>query len=237
VELARACGEAKVKRAAIAFASVCTVLLAVLFARSIATRVLFSTVSPRQRYTVEVSQHRPFPFYERAVFLNVYRDGRTRVVRKLLYTGDMLDSDFRDLYPNPRFRSEGIYELGDVMNDGSTGRPGNLRIANATQKEISYLLIETGWYKLVVLDLKAGATVDLGLQYAGGLSCQAQFANSEQRLANAVSEVDGTDSKENRQFSITVRGGNLAIESPQPGLRQSHCCASDRPDPEHELEY
>jgi len=81
------------------------------------------------------------------------------------------------------------------MNNGSTGRPGNLRIANATQREISYLLIETGWYKLVVLDLKAGATVDLDLQYTGGLSCQAQFANSEQRLANAVSVVDGADSK------------------------------------------
>lgn len=225
------------KRAATAFVAVCTVLLAILFAPSIATRVLFSTVSPRQRYTVEVSQYRPFPFYERAVFLNVYRDGRTRVVHKLLYTGDFLDGDFRDLYPNPRFRSEGIYELGDVMNDGSAGRPVNLRIANATQKEISYLLIETGWSKLVVLDLKAGATVDLDVQYIGGFSCQAQFANSEQRLANAVSVVDDADSKENRQFSITVRGSNVAIESPRLGLRQSHCCASDRPDPEHELSY
>jgi len=171
------------------------------------------------------------------VFLNVYRDGRTPVVHKLLYTGDFLDSDFRDLYPKPRFRSEDIYELGDVMNDGSTGRPGNLRIVNATQKEISYLLIETGGYKLVVLDLKAGATVDLDLQYTGGLWCQAQFANSEQRLAHAVSVVDGADSKENRQFSITVGGGNIAIESPQLGLQQSRCCAPDRPDPEHEWSY
>ena len=225
------------KRAVIVFASACTVLLAILVAPRFATRVLFSTVSPRQRYTVEVSQYRPFPFYERAVFLNVYRDGRTPVAHKLLYTGDFLDSDFRDLYPNPRFRSEGIYELGDVMNDGSTGRPGNLRIVNATQKEISYLLIETGWYKLVVLDLKAGATVDLDLQYTGGLSCQAQFANSEQRLAHAVSVVDGADSKGNRQFSITVTGSNVTIESPQLGLRQSRCCASDRPDPEHERSY
>lgn len=224
------------KRAVIVFASACT-LLAILVAPRFATTVLFSTVSPRRRYTVEVPQYSPFPFYERAVFLNVHRDGRTPVVHKLLYTGDFLDSDFRDLYPNPRFRSEGIYELGDVMNDGSTGRPGNLRIVNATQKEISYLLIETGGYKLVVLDLKAGATVDLDLQYNGGLWCQAQFANSEQRLAHAVSVVDGADSKENRQFSITVRGGNIAIESPQLGLRQSRCCASDRPDPEHEWSY
>ena len=224
------------KRAVIAFASACT-LLAILVAPRFATTVLFSTISPRQRYTVEVSQYSPFPFYERAVFLNVYRDGRTPVVHKLLYTGDFPNSDFRDLYPKPRFRSEDIYELGDVMNDGSTGRPGNLRTVNATQKEISYLLIETGGYKLVVLDLKAGATVDLDLQYNGGLWCQAQFANSEQRLAHAVSVVDGADSKENRQFSITVRGGNIAIESPQLGLRQSRCCASDRPDPGHEWSY
>ena len=225
------------KRAATVFASVCTALLAILVAPRIATRVLFSTVSHRQRYKVEVSQYRPFPFDERAVFLNVFRDGRTRTVHKLLYTGDFLDGDFRDLYPNPRFRSEDIYELGDVMNDGSTSRPGNLRIVNATQKEISYLLIETGWNKLVVLDLKAGATANLNLQYTGWLSCQARFADSGQRFASAVSIVDSADSKESRQLSITVRGGNVAIESPQPGLRASHCCASDRPDPQHEWLY
>ena len=235
--MVRGCKDANVKKAIHVSAYVCILLVAILFVPRIGARVLFSTVSPRQRYRVEISQYRPFPFYERAVFLNVYRDGRIRVVHKLLYTGDMLDSDFRDLYPNPRFQSEDIYELGHVMNDESTCRPGSLHIVNAAKEEISYLLIETGWCKLVVLDLKAGATVDLDLQCAGGLSCQAQFANSEQRLANAVSEVDGADSKENRQFSITVRGGNLAIESPQPGLRQSHCCASDRPDPEHESEY
>jgi hypothetical protein len=226
-----------VKRAATVFAYVCTVLFAILVAPRNATRVLFSTVSPGQRYTVEVSQYRPFPFDERAVFLNVYRDGRTLVVHKLLYTGDFLDSDFRDLYPNPRFRSEAIYELGDVMNDGPTVRPGNLRIVNATQKEISYLLIETSGYKLVVLDLKAGATTALNLQYIGGLSCQAQFAGSGQRLSSAVSIADSADSKENRQFSITVSDVNVAIESPQPGLRQDRCCASDRPDPQHEWLY
>ena len=225
------------KKAVLVSTCICILLVAILFAPRIGARVLFSTVSPRQRYKVEVSQYRPFPFDERALFLNVYRDGRTRTVHKLLYTGDFLDDDFRDLYPNPRFRSEDIYELGNVMNDGSTGRPGNLRIVNATQKEVSYLLIETGWYKLVVLDFKAGATADLSLQYSGGLSCQAQFANSGQRLASAVSIVDTSDSKESRQLSIIVRGGNVAIESPQPGLRPSHCCASDRPDPEHEWLY
>src|SRR5258708_26310383 len=201
-DLVRGCGEAGVKRAVIVFASACT-LLAILVAPRFATTVLFSTISPRQRYTVEVSRYSPFPFYERSVFLNVHWDGRTPVVHKLLYTGDFLDTDFRDLYPNPRFRSEGIYELGDVMNDGSTGRPGNLRIVNATQKEISYLLIETGGYKLVVLDVKAGAPVDLDLQYTGWLWFQAQFANSEQRFAPALSAVGGAPSKENRPFSIT----------------------------------
>ena len=157
-------------------------------------------------------------------------------MHKLLYTGDFLDSDFRDLYPNPRFRSENIYGLGDII-DGSTGRPGYLRIVNATQRDVSYLLIETGWYKLVVLDLKAGATADLNFQYIGGLSLQAQFADSKQGLASAVDIVDSADSRENRQLTITVRGGNVAIESPQPGMRQGRCCASDRPDPEHEWLY
>ena len=103
------------KRVAILLASVCTVLLAILFAPRITPRVLFSTFSPRQ--------HRPFPFDERAVFFNAYRDGHTLVRHKLLYTGDFLDGDFRDLYPNPGFRTEGIYELGDALNDGSLAGP------------------------------------------------------------------------------------------------------------------
>jgi len=235
--MVRGCKDANVKKAIHVSAYVCILLVAILFVPRIGARVLFSTVSPRQRYRVEISQYRPFPFYERAVFLNVYRDGRRLTVHKLLFTGDFLDGDFRHLYPTPRFRSEDIYELGHVMNDESTGRPGSLHIVNAAQEEISYLLIETGRYKLIVLDFKAGATVDLSLQYEGGLSCQAQFADSKQRLSGAVSIVDSAGSKESRQLSISVRYGNVAIESPQPGLRQSHCCASDRPDPEHEWLY
>lgn len=199
------------------------------------SRILFSTVSPNQHYRVDITQSRTFPFDERAVFLNARRDGEPLVHRKLLYTGDLLDNDFKDLYPNPRFRSESVYELGSV--EGQRERAGDLRILNEASRDVAYILIETGWYKLVAFDLKAGATLDLRFHYAGGLSCQGQFADSQDRVAGAVATEDDSDPSTDRQFVVRIRRDNATIESPQQGSRQSRCCATDRPDPDHEYLY
>lgn len=163
---------------------VCAIALGAFVAVMHSSRVLFSTVSPHKHYRVDITQSRTFPFDERAVFLNARRDGESFVHRKLLYTGDFLDNDFKDLYPNPRFRSESVYELGSVEfgNESSRQYAGVLKIVNETSRDVAYMLIETGWYKLVALDIKAGATVDLSFNYAGELSCQGQFANSGDRL-------------------------------------------------------
>jgi len=195
-------------------------------------RVLFSTISPNQHYRVDITQSRSFPFDERAVFLNARRDGKPLVRRKLLYTGDFLDNDFKDLYPNPRFRSESVYELGSVElgNQGMRERSGDLRIINETSRDVAYILLETGWYKLVTFDIKAGAIVDLSFHYAGGLSFQGQFVNSEERFAGAVATEDKEDLGSRRQFVVTIKRDTATIESPQQGLRQAKCCASDRPD-------
>src|SRR5256885_9300521 len=151
---------------------ICAILLGIFVGVMASTQVLLSTVSPNQHYRVDISQSRTFPFLERAVFLNARRDGELLVHKKLLYTGDFLDSDFKSLYSNPRFRSESIYELGSVElgNDGPRDRAGDLRILNETSRDLGYILIETGWYKLVAFDIKAGAMVNLSFHYAGGLS-------------------------------------------------------------------
>ena len=215
------------------------VLLGLFIGVTHSNRVLFSTVSPSQHYRVDITQSRMFPFDERAVFLNARRDGAPLVRRKLLYTGDFLDNDFKGSYPNPRFRSESVYELGSVElgNEGLRERRGNLRIINETSRDVAYILIETGWYKLVAFDIKVGAMVDLSLHYAERLSCQGQFVNSEERFAGAVGTEDNEDLGSERQFVLSIKRDTATIESPQQGLRQARCCASDRPDPDHELLY
>ena len=122
-------------------------------------------------------------------------------------------------------------------NEGLRERPGDLRIINETSQDVAYILIETGWYKLVTFDIKAGAMVDLSFQYAGGLSCQGQFVGSEERFAGAVAAEDKDDLNAKRQFIVRIKRDTATIESPQPGLRQARCCASNRPDPAHERLY
>jgi hypothetical protein len=118
----------QMKESLIGLGLCCAIVFAILAVRTFSAKVLFSTVSPNQQYRVEITQSRQFPFNERAVLLKAYRNGNAIVYHKLLYTGDLLDNDFRDLYSNPRFRSESIYELGSVTNDGSNGRTGDLTI-------------------------------------------------------------------------------------------------------------
>jgi len=226
-----------VKRPFISLGLFGAIVVAILIVSHFYEHALFSTVSPHQQYRVEITQSRQFPSDERAVFLSAYRNGDKVVYHKLLYTGDLLDNDFRNLYSNPRFRSESIYELGNVTNDGSIAETGDLTVSNETLREISFLLIETGWYKLIVLSLEPGGTLHLNLQYNGTLSCQGQFADSRQRFADAVAIVQRTEAKGGRWLSITVRGNTAKIESRQPGLQPAKCCASDRPDPEHEWLY
>jgi hypothetical protein len=228
-----------VRKAAVIYL-VCFATLAVIWAAPrIFEKTLYHTVSPNQQYRVGITQAGSFLFDQRAVYLNAFRNGETVVKRKLLYTGDFLDSDFRDLYPNPRFRSNSIYELGGGgwKDVGLKKWNGDLKISNETSSPVSYLLIETGWYKLVFLDVEPRTVMDLSFQYSGWVSCQGQFAESKKRFASAVGVVDGSEREVTRQFSIRIKGDTAIIESPQPGLRQAHCCASDRPDPEHEWSY
>ena len=209
------------------------------YSRALFEEVLFSTKSPQHCYRVDIVQTRPFPFFERAVFLSAYREHK-HFVKKLLYTGDFLDNDFRDLYPNPRFSSEFVYELGtpetwkgETLNESA----GDLRIVNDTSNNIDYLLVETTGHKLVIFDIKAGTVIsDLSFEFAGWRSCQGQFSESSNLVSTAVSIPANREENSPRRFTIRLRADAASIES-QPRVLPTTCCAPDRPDVDHESWY
>jgi hypothetical protein len=170
---------------------------------------------------------------ERAVYLNAYRDGTATVERKLLYTGDFLDHDFRDLYANPRFSSNSLFEMGAYP--AYHKRIGELTIHNNTTEVISYLLIETGGDKYVFLDVRPNSQASSRLQFRGWLSCQGAYESSKKRFGAAVEALNYQG--ENGNIWITIAGDSVVIESPQLKLAADRCCASDRADFDHELSY
>ncbi|MDQ3474588.1 MAG: hypothetical protein M3447_12715, partial [Acidobacteriota bacterium] len=129
---------------------VVTLLLIVGIAFSLSGQTLSSTQSPKRKYRVEISQKRNSAGIERYVYLNAYRNGERFVRSKLIYTGDVLDNDFRDLYPDYSWTDDSILKIGRNLAETQSN---SLRITNETHDRISYLLIETYRDKYVLFDV------------------------------------------------------------------------------------
>jgi hypothetical protein len=206
-------------------------VLIVGLAYGLSGETLSSAVSPNRKYKVEISEKRDAAGIERYVYLSAYRNGEQFVRNKLIYTGDLLDNDFRDLYPHYSWASDSILKLGRKVDET---KPNGLRITNVSSKRISYLLIETYQDKYVLFDVEPQSVVNLKFQFLGQLSCQGEFAESKQRFNSAVRLSNDAEGEVQGDFSIGVNGKNAIIKSPSLRLKKVTCCAVDRPDINHE---
>jgi hypothetical protein len=207
----------------------CSIVFVV--ARNQSGDVLASTLSPSGTFRVEITQRRDSRGYERFVYLNASRNGDRFIEDKLLYTGDRLDDDFRNLYPNYSWQSESILKIG---RSPSETQANGLRIANETARRINYLLIETYQDKFVVFKVEPRAVVNLRFRFTGQLSCEGQVDATVKRFGSAVRLLDDGERAVSGEFSVRVTDGGVLIESRQLNLRPVTCCAVDRPDMDHE---
>jgi len=164
-----------------------TLLLLIGLTFSLSGQTLSSTVSPNRKYKVEISQKRDAAGIERYVYLNAYRNGEQFVRSKLIYTGDTLDNDFRDLYPNYSWASESILKLGRKVDETQSN---SLQITNESSKRISYLLIETYLDKYVLFDVAPKSVVNLKFQFRGQLSCQGEICRIQTAFRNRSQIVE-----------------------------------------------
>ncbi|HET6890463.1 MAG TPA: hypothetical protein VFH31_05120, partial [Pyrinomonadaceae bacterium] len=194
-------------------------------------QLLSSSVSPNHRYRVEVLQNRDFAQVERRVYLNAYRKAEQFVRDKLIFTGDLLDDDFRNLYPNYHWISESILKIGRNPAETQTNR---LTVTNESSSRISYLLIETYRDKYVLFDVEPKSVTGIQFQFLGQLSCQGEFVGTEQKFGSAVRLANDSEREVQGAFSISVINTGALIESKELKLKQVTCCAVDRPDINHE---
>jgi len=203
-------------------------------ALSLSGQNLSFSLSPNRKYKVEISQKRDAAGIERYVYLNAYRNGEQFVRSKLIYTGDTLDNDFRDLYPNYSWASESILKLGRKVDETQSN---SLQITNESSEGISYLLIETYRDKYVLFDVAPKSIVNLKFQFLGQLSCQGEFVESKQRFGTAVRLSSDAENEVQGDFSIGIKESSAIIESRSLKLKTVTCCAVDRPDIHHEQFY
>lgn len=154
-------------------------------------------LSPSGRFRVEIAQRRDPRGYQRFVYLNASRNGDRFIEDKLLYTGDRLDDDFRNLYPNYSWLAESILKIGRRPRETQ----GNgLRIANETARRINYLLIETYQDKFVVFEIEPRAVVNLRFRFTGQLSCEGQVDATVKRFGSAVRLLNDEERGSERRF-------------------------------------
>jgi|SRR5215467_3545831 len=202
-------------------------------------RVLYATSSPDGKYRIEILQTRDFMLNERSVYLTAHRNGKKIVNRKLLYTGDFLDDDFRGLYPNPRWTSNSTLELG-FSNENQDERSSQLKVTNEASNSLSYVIIESSLWKAIILDVGPGSTLYERFRVRGWLSCEGQYSGSNERFSGAAGVVGHFNPTEAvlydaiGTFIIDIHGKEATINSPEIVLRPTYCCTSDRPSYEHE---
>jgi len=221
-----------VRSGRIAITSFCGLACSIIFvvARSQSKELLASTLSPSGRLKVEIAQMRDPAGYERFVYLNASRNGDRFVDDKLLYTGDRLDHDFRNLYPNYFWLSESILKIGRRPSETDSN---GLRIANETVSRINYLLIETYQDKFVLFEVEPRAVVNLRIRFIGQLSCEGQVDPAGKRFGSAARLLDNAESAVSGDFSVRVTDVGVLIESRKLNLKSVTCCAVDRPDIDH----
>ncbi len=155
-------------------------------------------------------------------------------MRELLYTGDFLDNDFRELYPNYAWESESILRIGRNV-ENAENQFDSFKIINESPNRINYLLVETSDNKIVLFDVEPRASIDLRFPFYGWVSCQGEFAESDRRFGSAVEMSEAKNIL--NQFEIRVNKENTVIVSSEVKLKGGKCCAQDSPDFEHERSY
>jgi hypothetical protein len=208
--------------------SVLIVLL--IWKNGIAGEMLRATESPQNRYRVEVAKRKFLT--EDAVYLNAYRGKNRLVGRKLLFTGDFLDQSFQELYPNYSWISESVLRIG--RHSVSDWALTELAISNSSGERLTYLLLEAYDNKLVAFDLVSNSLTRLTFALSGRLSCQGETLSGH-RFGKGV-ELASASARPER-IDIRIAEGTVTFHSPDQSLKPSYCCASDRPDFDHEWMY
>lgn len=186
-----------------------------------------SSESPNGDFRAELLQERGgIGFVERLVRLRVASRNQ-EVFDELIYTGDFLDSEFKELYPLNEWTSPSTLFVGVRAR-----APLNeVNLMNESDEPFRYILVETNRQKILILDLGPGQNSSIRLNLEGFLSATARPKATDTRLDDAVSLAGISNPSDSPGFSINLGKNSLRIESPGRTIEHVDCCAPDRPRP------
>ena len=202
---------------------VTTVGIAVVFAVVAAyilqgRKAFLTTSSPAGMYKLVLSgeKDRPsLPMVDHSVFLTVFKNEKTLLASREIYSGDWLDAGFDDWYPQHRWLTEqSVHFYRDQFRQD--GPNDTITVQNNSTKKISYLkVISVDILIILELDPKSTAVFSVSRARADSkwVSVDGQF-ESAQPIIGASQDFDLRKKTGPFSFGISVADAETTITGP-----------------------
>jgi hypothetical protein len=176
--------------------------------------VFLSVKSPSGNYLVELAgdKSRPtFPFMNHQVSFNLYEDGHQTVRDNYVYSGDLFDSDFGEMFPKYKWATDSVLRFGWDL-EKSERSPDSLVVSNKSNKTVKYLKISAR-DMIFVFGMKPGSTVTLSAQPDSYVVAVGEFENGQKIGYRGVNFLGTRESNSTTQYCISVNDGAVSVES------------------------
>jgi hypothetical protein len=176
--------------------------------------VFLPTKSPTGIYEVELAgdKTRPsFPFMGHSVSFNLYKNGQQIVRNAYVYSGDLFDSDFNELYPEHKWVSESVLRFGFNISKSEKSFD-SLVISNKTNNVIKYLKIR-GEDLYLVFGMQPNSKIELPMPRHSYVAAIGEFENGQPIEYKGVNFFGGEPSNPAIQSCLSVVDNSIRIES------------------------
>jgi hypothetical protein len=195
-------------------------------------RSLFKLDSPDGFYNVAAYQQRGMIMVERHVYLSVRSRETAFLEDEHIFSGDWLEGEFSDYFPEKRWISNNILKIG--VENGHP--PDSFEIKLLDGVKLKYLLVETYTDKFIVINPDNPSKINLDFEFDGILSVKVKTFNDEtfgtaaliENYSSSAIRHEKPPQRKKLNFSITIKDKNVNIESPDIAVRRVACCGIRR---------
>jgi hypothetical protein len=179
----------------------------------------FTTSSPADTYTVNLSgrKERPFIFGTHEVRFDVLKNKKSFVYDQYLHSGDFMDTSFEEKYNQHKWIDENILRFYNE-NYSNKINPDAIIVINQTKEVIKYLKIFSG-DKFLLFDLPPISKTKLLVPLPGGdfreIYVQGEYSKGLIfEKGESISLVKGENLPQT--YIIYINGADLTIEKAKP---------------------
>ncbi|MBX7172419.1 MAG: hypothetical protein K1X72_15740 [Pyrinomonadaceae bacterium] len=178
-------------------------------------KVFFTTTSPTGVYTVELigDKSRPsLPWMNHKVSFNLYKNDNVMVENGYVYSGDLFDSDFAELFPENKWVNQSVFRVGAGL-DITDNNQYSMIISNKTNKVIKYLKVGAKENLFFIFEILPNSKIELLAPLQPYISAIGEFENGQIIKRNGINFIGKPESISLGKTCITIVEDSIKIEN------------------------